>query len=296
MEAIVGFLHSKLFSIIVTIAITVLIVYVERRVFRRIKQIRNSVYVGFLQSMLEAIIVIMGIVSLTRLSTPADTFVNTMVLSSSVIVVVLGFIFQEGTKNIIHGFFISIYRPFEVGDRIKVTADGRVIDGYVESLTLRHTIVRNVITNVTEIIPNSVLDGLSIQNFSRLGHEANIPNVGTDENGNLLSTDKLIIEVTYESDIDRAKEIMRNVVTSHPLFVDYRKDKSKPFPVYMEDLGLNGIDLSILVAGEDRAAVYVEMCEDRENIYREFNKAGVEFAYAHMQILGDLNITKHKEA
>ncbi len=265
MEAIVGFLHSKLFSIIVTIAITVLIVYVERRVFRRIKQIRNSVYVGFLQSMLEAIIVIMGIVSLTRLSTQADTFVNTMVLSSSVIVVVLGFIFQEGTKNIIHGFFISIYRPFEVGDRIKVTADGRVIDGYVESLTLRHTIVRNVITNVTEIIPNSVLDGLSIQNFSRLGHEANIPNVGTDENGNLLSTDKLI-------------------------------DKSKPFPVYMEDLGLNGIDLSILVAGEDRAAVYVEMCEDRENIYREFNKAGVEFAYAHMQILGDLNITKHKEA
>lgn len=289
-------LQSKAFTIASTIGITALIIYVLRRFFRKIKQLRNSVYIGFVESLLEAVVVVLAIASLARLSSTADTFINTMVMSSSVIVVVLGFIFQEGTKNIIHGFFISVYRPFEVGDRIRVAADGKTIDGYVEELTLRHTVVRDCVTNVRDIIPNQVMDTLTVENFSRLGTSQSSPaNAGSAPDGVLPNLDKLIVEITYESDLDKARKIMQKVVMGHPDFVDYRSDMTKPVPVRVEALADSGIDLSVIVSASTRTGVYLALCDDREQIFREFGRAGVELAYPHLQVLGGLKVEKTKQ-
>lgn len=294
MKIVVDILQSKAFTLVSTIAVTAFVVYLLRRIFRKVKAHRNSVYIGFLESLLEAIVVALGVASLARLSSTADTFINTMVMSSSVIVVVLGFIFQEGTKNIIHGFFISVYRPFEVGDRIRVNADGKTIDGYVEELTLRHTVVRDCVTNVRDIIPNQVMDTLTVENYSRLGSAQNDSNAGAAPDGTLPNLDKLVVEITYESDLDRAKEIMQKVVCEHPDFVDYRTDRSKPVPVRMEALADSGIDLSVLVSASTRSKLYCAVTDDRERIYREFCRAGIEVAYPHMQLLGGLTVEQRE--
>lgn len=93
-------------------------------------------------------------------------FKNSFLMSSSLIIVVLGFVFQEGLSNIIHGCIIFIFKPFEINDRIQITIDGEIISGYVKNINLRHTSIITIIDNSICIIPNSKLDNSVIKNLS----------------------------------------------------------------------------------------------------------------------------------
>ena len=58
----------------------------------------------------------------------------------------------------------------------------------------------------------------------------------------------------------------------------------------MEALADSGIDLSVLVSASTRTKLYCAVTDDRERIYREFCRAGIEVAYPHMQVLGGLTV------
>lgn len=123
-------------------------------------------------------------------------------MSSSLLVVVLGFVFQEGLSNIIHGFIITVFKPFDIGNRVEITVNGEHISGYVKSMTLRHTVVVSIIDNAEYTIPNSQLDN------------ANIKNLTTQDMPNRFP---LTVSITYEDAQDteklqRAKKIFSNLV------------------------------------------------------------------------------------
>lgn len=274
-EVVKSILDSKLFIIVATVAVAWLLMRIVKKIFVRVRARNTSVYLSFLQSMIKALIVVFAAIRIIGLSASADRFYQTMVLSSSVIVVVLGFIFQEGTKNIIHGFFISMYNPFKVGDRIHVVVDGKDITGYVEEMTLRHTTVRNAFTNAKEVIPNSVLDGLNIENFS---------------SPDTLNTRWFTVEITYESDVEKAKQILAEIVAGEPEYVDTREKKGGPLTVSIADLGAHGIDLGITVTARTEELLYTELSDIREQLLRQYTAAGIDIAYEHLQLLGDVTV------
>ena len=85
-----------------------LIVKLVDKIFKRIiSHKEDSIKLQFLSGIIKIAIIIFFLFRIAALSTILSSFSNTILMSSSLIVVVLGFIFQEGLSNIIHGFIIK---------------------------------------------------------------------------------------------------------------------------------------------------------------------------------------------
>ena len=200
---------------------------------------------------------------------PTTTKALSVVLASSgLIVAVLGFAAQESLSNMINGLFISIFKPFEIGNRVTLVNSG--ITSNIENLTLRHTVIRTV-TNTRLIIPNSTMNKEVIEN----SHYTDI------RAANLFD-----IWVSYESDLRLAMTIMADLIELHPLTIDVRTDLSKPIVnVLVRELGDSGICL--------RATVWTATVDDnfkacsdlRILIKEDFNKNNIEIPYNHIQII-----------
>ncbi|HWB62402.1 MAG TPA: mechanosensitive ion channel domain-containing protein, partial [Chitinophagales bacterium] len=79
---------------------------------------------------------------------------KTLFAGAGIFAAVVGFASQEAFSNIISGIFIVIYKPFSVGDYIKLLSNNR--GGTVEDITMRHTIIKTD-ENRRIVIPNSVI-------------------------------------------------------------------------------------------------------------------------------------------
>lgn len=239
-----------------------------------VKKRRHSIQINFLKGCCKAMIVITLGIKIVSLSDTMSGFTNQILMSSSLIVVVLGFVFQEGLSNIVHGFILTIFMPFQIGDRIHTTIDGESITGYIKSIDLRNTVIQNVMNSSHIIVPNSKMDLCVLDNQY------------FDEN--TCSSNFLDLSVTYESDLEKAIRIVEETIASNPLVVKAREEKNikDPVTVMVRELGDSGIYLrasvTTLTVEENFAA-----CSDirRELVRRFGTESDVEFAYPHMQLV-----------
>jgi len=81
---------------------------------------------------------------------------------AGILAAIIGFAAQAAISNLIAGVFIVIFKPFRVGDYIKLD-DSRI--GIVEDITLRHTVINNF-ENKRLIIPNSIISTESVLNHT----------------------------------------------------------------------------------------------------------------------------------
>jgi len=114
--------------------------------------------------------------------------------------IVLGLAAQNTLGNLIAGMTLLLYRPFQVGDRVQVTAPTGLETGVVEVITLGYTILRTG-DNRRIVVPNSAM--------------ANQVTV------NLTSVDPRImvavpIRVGYTADLEKARKILVQLAQQHP--------------------------------------------------------------------------------
>lgn len=202
---------------------------------------------------------------------PIQSLMQTLLASGGVLALVLSLAAQETLSNLIAGIMIVLSKPFCVGDLIKIN-NGEYI-GYVEEITLRHTVIRTYEHNRITV-PNSTMSKSSI------------------ENADLIDTKKanfLEISITYESDLDKAVKIMKQVCCKHPLAIDVRtkKDKDKGIPkvkIKLIEFEDSGIKLRAVVFSDDSINGFDMLSDLRFQIKKEFDKNGIEFAYPHMVV------------
>lgn len=127
----------------------------------------------------------------------------TLFAGAGILVAILGLATQRAFSNIISGIFIVSFKPFRVGDVIKV---GAIESGVVEDITLRHTVIVTF-ENRRVIIPNAVISDDVIVNSSI-----------TDE----ATCEFVEMRVSYESDLDRAMAVMQEECAAHADCVDKR--------------------------------------------------------------------------
>jgi small-conductance mechanosensitive channel len=86
--------------------------------------------------------------------------------SVGVLSVIIGLAAQSTLGNLIAGVSLLLYRPFNVGDRLVVSAPGGLETGVVESLTLGYT---QLVTDDGRriVVPNSVMASQTTINLSR---------------------------------------------------------------------------------------------------------------------------------
>ena len=110
----------------------------------------------FLTQLLQVGVVMAAIIVYLHL-VPGLRAVGTALLTGAgIFSIVLGLAAQSTLGNLIAGFAILLYHPFDVGDELQVNTPKGVVTGQITSLTLGYTIL---ITRAREeiIVPNSVM-------------------------------------------------------------------------------------------------------------------------------------------
>lgn len=247
--------------LIITFAVTKFI----NKLFNNSK-VKETLHIKFLKNLTIAVIWVIGILTALYRFTNLQHMVSTLLAGSGILAIILGLAAQESFANFFSGIFICLFKPFNIGDRIKVNGDDTTV-GTVVDITLRHTVIRTY-TNIEVIIPNSVIGDAKIENStSSVG--ASYP---------------IEVTIAYEDSNKRrrALEIMEEVVKSHPKFYEPYESSTHALCIGYGD---SGIKLKILMWTEefnDNA----QACSDcRLEILDKFDAEGIEVPYNKIQIL-----------
>ena len=189
--------------------------------------------------------------------------------SAAVITGVIGFAAQDVIKDILSGMLISIYKPFDLGDRIELE-DGTV--GIVESITMRHVVIVRIDT-LRVVIPNSRINAASILNYSY---------------GDIQRSCLFKFPIGYDSDIEKARRVISDAVKSSPYSIPGRtqKDGSMDYAsVYFIDLDSSALVMSVTVYYE--ASTPSEKLKDDINtrVFEALGRNGIEIPYNHTSVI-----------
>lgn len=195
----------------------------------------------------------------------------TLFAGAGIFAAIIGFASQQAFSNIISGIFIVFFQPFRVGDVIKIGTD---VQGTVEDVTLRHTIIKSF-ENRRVVIPNSIISSQTIVNASI-----------TDER----MCNFIELGISYDSSIDLAMQIMREEAMKHPFILDARTeaDKVKGQPLVITRVMGFG-DSSVNLRAYAWTKTYSEGFELRTDCYKSiklrFDKEGIEIPFPYRTIV-----------
>ena len=174
----------------------------------------------------------------------------------------IGLALQGSLSNFAGGVLIMIFKPFKIGDLIE--AQG--ITGVVKEIQI-FTTQLNTPGNKLAIIPNGSLSNGNILNYTAEG---------------TLRIDH-VIGVSYDADIKQTKEVLMDVLTSHP------KVLNEPAPtINVSELGDSSVNFAVRpwVNAADYWDVYFDVLE---NAKIKLDAAGIEIPYPH-------SVEIHKES
>lgn len=212
-----------------------------------------------------------GVIIIIFYSIPELKSVGVSLLASAgLLAAIVGFASQQAFSNIVSGIFIVIFKPFRVGDYIKV---GTLHFGTVEDITLRHTVIKNP-ENRRVIIPNAVISSETILNST-----ISDPKVCTF----------LEIGISYSSSIDKAISIIREEAKKHPNFIDNRTEADleegvEEIIVRVIQLADSCVLLRAYVWAESNGKAFVMKCDLFKSIKESFDQNGIEIPFPHQTL------------
>ena len=255
---------SKPFHVIVYIAIVLVFAWVVYRIIRQIillvlKSRRSNRYgrtsIQFLRNSIKFFIGVIAIVFII-MTIPTLRSKATIIFSGAgIIAAILGFAAQAALSNLIAGVFIVIFKPFRVGDYIKLD-EARV--GIVEDITLRHTVINNF-ENKRLIIPNSVISTDSILNH-------------TIQDSHILSFNNF--KIGLRADIDLARKIIQDEAVKLPTVIKTKPDSS--IDVRVIDIHEKYIHIRAYVWMNEPFQEFKTKCALKEAVHKRFIKEGVD--------------------
>jgi small conductance mechanosensitive channel len=177
----------------------------------------------------------------------------------------IGLALQGSLSNLAAGVLLVTFRPFRAGEYVDLGGiAGTVLNVQIFSTTLR-TVDGKIV-----VVPNGKIIAGNIINFSREPVRRN----------------EFIIGVAYDSDIDKVKQILTDIINS-----DERVLKDREITVRLNEFGPSAINFVVRAWSNsgDLQNVYWDVLE---RVKREFDVQGISFPYPQM----DVNFKRVKEA
>ncbi|MHC1736112.1 MAG: mechanosensitive ion channel family protein [Erysipelotrichaceae bacterium] len=252
-NGLVSFLVTSLAVLVIAYVVRFLARYTVRLLIKRQKVSESMI--KFISHILLALLYTVSIMSILMQIVPFREYTVSILAGSGIAVLVLGFAAQETFSNLIAGVFISVFRPFSVGDSINLP--DRNIAGIVEDINLRHTTVRNF-NNNRVMIPNGVMNTAIVENKDSIDRSV---------------YSYLFVTIKYESDVETAVKIMVEKANRFPLVL--RKEETNAIVM---DLGLNGIQLRLAFWAKDAGDAFNTSTALRKDLVDSFREVGIEFA------------------
>ena len=223
--------------------------------------LRGKLHLMFLKGIITAVIWAAAIFS-AMASIPAFSKTwETAIASSGIAAVVLGLAAQSTLANVFAGISLSASRsrPFDIGDRVKIDS---IEPGYVEKITLRHTMIKTY-QNEIIYVPNSVVGSATIINY-------------TQENSFSFP---ITVSVAYGTNMRKAMDIIADVIESHPKHYGPRPT------VLCKSCDDSGVTLRALVETRDFKDNPTSCSDCLVEIMNRFKEADIEIPYNKLVVM-----------
>ena len=258
------------------LVLTVLCGYLFRRFAARyfiasVAQMKRDITrYKFVVNLTTAMIYLVGIGLAIYVVPALRTVAKSMLASAGLFALAIGFAAKDALSNLIAGVFIVIFKPFRIGDRVKI----QVHNGIVEDITLRHTVIRNF-ENQRIVMPNSIISTEYILN--------------SDLNDSRICK-WIDIGISYGSDIDLARRIIREEILAHPSTIDARtpeqiENGDPHVPVRVILLGDFAVTLRAWAWAESTPDAKQLEWDVTESIKKRFDREGVEIPFPYRTVV-----------
>jgi small-conductance mechanosensitive channel len=164
--------------------------------------------------------------------------------------IAIGFAAKDTLSNLIAGVLLIIDRPFEIGDRIEVWS-------------ARATKIKTT-DNIVIIIPNNEIMKRDIVNYTIISTKIRV---------------RINIGVSYDADIEKAKELINSVARSLAWV-----SKEPPPKVVVRNFGESSVDLQLRVWIDDARKRMDTISCITDKIKGVFDKNGIEIPYPKRDI------------
>lgn len=172
----------------------------------------------------------------------------------------IGFGLQKIAANYVAGFILLLDRSLRIGNLISVGSER----GIVKEITTRYTVIRSG-SGVESIVPNETLVGSVVQNETFSDTQVALP---------------LSIQVGYDTDLERAMEILIEVASRQPRVL--REPAPKAF---LESFGDNGINLRLgcWIADPEGGTLGITSDINME-VWRRFKAEGISIPFPQREV------------
>lgn len=165
---------------------------------------------------------------------------------------------KDQLSNFAAGALIILFRPFKVGDYIKVNG----FEGYVREIKMVQTSLRTY-ANEEVVLPNSLVMSNSITNKSSLP----------------LWRAQVLVGVDYACDLKVAKEAVLRAATEHPMCIQIER----PASVQVTNLGDNAIEIT-LWAWTSEADWWTFQCDLNERVVENLRAVDISIPFPQRDV------------
>lgn len=263
-------LYLSLVSVITIVIASSVHIWFKKTITRKINHKDDPTALKFLRYIAVSAVYLLGLLIALLAFPSLKGVAQTALGGAGVLALIAGVASQEALANLVGGVFIISFKPFKVGDIIKVT-DTMV--GTVVDITMRHTVLRNF-ENKMIVIPNAMINKEKLINYDLF---------------DLKICERIEFHISYESDLDLAKKIMKEECEAHPNILDNRSpvDILDGKPVVRTALvSINDSTLTVRAWCWTRnyTQSFDMRCDILESVKKRFDLEGIDLAYPHTTI------------
>jgi len=165
----------------------------------------------------------------------------------------IGLALQGTLSNVAAGAMLMLFRPFKIGDFVRITGE----EGVVTDMSIFTTEITTV-DHIQVIIGNGEVWGSTIQNLTSKGIRRVDNNFGID----------------YEDDIDKAFDVIKSTAAAHPSVL------SNPEAPWAKVVGLGESSVDIQSRVWCKSEDYWDVMFDLNKLVKEaFDKNGISIPY-----------------
>ena len=260
-----GFITSRILRVIIG------------RYFRKAAEKLNvdPTHYSFFKNAVDMIVLAIALIIIFRSIPALRSFSTTLLTGAGILAAIVGFASQSAFSNIVSGLFLVIFKPFSVGDRVRI---GTHYSGDVEDITLRHTVIKDF-ENRRVIIPNAVIS-----------NEVIINSTITDEKICVF----MEFPLSWTADLDKVRSIVEKEALAHPYCIDNRNSEElergeRQVMLRVLSLTDTAVQLRVTAWANTPTEAFEMKCDLLSTFRKEFQKAGIEPAYPPRIIFNQTN-------
>jgi small-conductance mechanosensitive channel len=261
----INFLTGLLVTYLVVSTVNVILKRYSEAIHNNEQRLKTAL--TFIRRLVLVVLALVGVAISTFSSFPgAGTAIASVFVAAGFASIVVGLAAQSSLSNIFAGMVLAFSQPFKIGDAVLFSNEW----AWVEDMRLNFTVLRTW-DNRRLVVPNQMFLGAPLINYD------------------LNDSSKLCIvfvTISYESDVDKAIEIMKEAAKKHP---DFLPAGDLPV-VHLMDLGdangtsrdadaSPGVSLRLLSRAKDQPTNFQMSKDLLYSIRREFLSNGIEIAY-----------------